>query len=245
MKTSYQKSARIRKVLFFVRICFFLVHYPLNLHSTDPDLNMLNHDKVHGNRFQGYIGLSVTMIPREIVEEEIAQIPMLECRLNYKLNDKLFVHSRLMTNYLTNSLSLGVSWTQSWKNLSISAGDMTEAWFGIAKMESLNATSYGLVNYPSVSVGAKLANYTVKAKVDAIIFLTQESTIGNTSFKDSKEPFTGLIFSMSLQQTLWKDNDLELRVQLNYSEPSHHVWLAFSELNEWMLYPQLSIGYVL
>ncbi|MFC2130166.1 hypothetical protein ACFLSQ_01905 [Bacteroidota bacterium] len=245
MKTTNQKKDTIKKALLFVRIFFFVLYNPLNLYCADADLNMLNHVEANENRFQGYIGLSVTMIPREIVEEEIAQIPMLEGRLNYKVNDNLSVHSRLMTNYLTNSLSLGVSWTQSWKDFSISAGDMTEAWFGIAQMDGFDATSYGLANYPSVSMDVKLADYTVKAKVEGIIFLTQESTIGNTSFKDNKEPFTGMIFSLSLQQSLWKDNDLELGVKLNYTEPSHHVWLAFSEMNEWMLYPQLSMGYSL
>ena len=69
------------------------------------------------------LGVSWTLLPRAIVEEEIRQIPMVNAALRYELPSHFSVTAQLSTVYITNVLSAGVFWSHTLGGVSLAVSD--------------------------------------------------------------------------------------------------------------------------
>jgi len=245
MKKSNQNRKSSKRASMLMMVLLVCLSAQVKLHSEESELSNLFDEKKQPRMTEGYVGISLTMVPRDIVEEEISQIPMLNACLKLKLNDYVSVNSRFMSNYLTNSFSLGVSLKNKYSNMYLTVSDLTEGWIGSCKMTGFKAETYGVKNYPSVAVGMKLNNYTLEANITGILNLTQSAKVGNSSFKVTQTPMSGVSLGLNLEHNVWSGNSVVIGVQLNYSTPSMAAWLAFSELKNRALYPQLNLGYKL
>ncbi len=245
MKTLSKNRANSKRVSKTALLLLVLVNLTLNLYSYEMDYEDLYSKKIMKSSVEGMLGVSVVMMPRAIVEEEIAQVPLLNLGMSYSLKEGLSVESKLMTNYLTNSLSVGVKKTKTWDNAYGSFTNMTEVWYGTARMSGFKANAYGLKIYPSVTLGTKMNDYKLEVKAEAMLNIKQTSKVDNTPFQKEHKLLTGVNMSLMLKHKVWRKNEVVLGVQMNYSEPSHLVWLAFSEVQKWSVYPQFTLGYSL
>jgi len=188
------------------------------------------------------LGVSLTLVPRAIAEEEIRQIPMLDLKVRYGLPLNFSFYSHLSTVYITNIATAGLWWSHSWSNVVLAFSDEFSFWFGVADMTGFDTKAIGLVNRPGVNCGIDIDSYKISLKSEALITLSQHTYFGSTSFGRFKPEFAGLAFSLTVEQPLWKETYASFGLRTNYAKPNYQVWLAFSVQDRWMVFPELQFA---
>ena len=191
------------------------------------------------------LGLSITVLPRIILEEGVLQLPMLEIRSRYGILDNIFLLGHANFVYLANQVSLGIGVTFLCDNVSFSIADKFNYWFGFAKFQGFDATAMGLTNSPVISAGFDLVNLHISMSFEALLSISQHTYFGNASVGIVDLEFVGYAGSFTVEEELWKNNYFLFGIRFQYSLPLYQTWLAFSASNRWALFPEFYIGYQL
>ncbi len=241
MKTRNQtKAARKLSYSYLLGLLMTLLCLSLNLSAQNKYDNFLLSPKAYSNgNLKTSFGLSLTMLPREIVEEEISQVPMLELNLKYGLPNNLSLKVNLSSIYLINTASLGLNWTMDLDDLTLSFGDEVTLMYGTAKLSDYNSTTYGVLNSPNVSVGVELEEFMITFTGKANLLLSQKSQVGDLVLEKSNVNLRGYTLSVCLEKPLWGNHTVALGVRLNYSQPTYHTWMSFTTKSDMMLTPTL------
>lgn len=195
--------------------------------------------------FNVSLGLSMTIVPRAIVQEGVLPLPMLEGRSRYWLTDYIFVTGQANLVYVTNQVSLGLGWAYSVGNFSFAIGDNVGYWFGFADFQGFDATAMGLTNYPYIIVGADVDNLYLSFRTDALFRISQHTTFGSASVGRIKPELTGFAFTLAVEQQVWHNSYFIFGTRIQYALPMYQTWLAFSTYNRWLVSPEIFIGYEL
>ncbi len=191
------------------------------------------------------MGLSLTKLPTQIVEEEINSSPSLffNSRLGLPLN--LSLGMDLATNYISNIGTISLDYRLDLDYIYLSAGVNGSMWFGHVEFESIKLKSYGLLYNPIISVGINLDN-----EILLTTSIETQSGIMSTFSDDSllatfKQPNSNFIFRISLEQPLWNDNWVCIGVKFNFASFYYQSWLSYSAIKDYLLYPEFYFGFIL
>jgi hypothetical protein len=196
-------------------------------------------------KFYSSLGISVTVVPRLVVEEGVLQLPMLDLRARYGLSDNIFISGRANLVYITNQVSLGAGWAHSFGKISISVADNFAYWFGFADFQGFNSTAMGLTNNPNITIGIALDDLHLSLGGEALFTISQHTYFGSASVGRVNPEFVGYAVTVSLEEELWRKNYFLFGLRFQYSLPMYQTWLAFSTSYRWALFPELFIGYEL
>ncbi len=197
------------------------------------------------NKFNLSLGVSMTVIPRAIVQEGVIPLPMLEVRTKYGLSDHFFLTGQANIVYVTNQVSLGIGWADSYKGISFAIADNFGYWFGFADFEGFDAVAMGLTNYPSLTVGAQVDDLSISLRSEVLLSISQHTSFGTSSVGRINPQLAGVAFTLGIEQPLWKDNSILFGTRIQYALPMYQTWLAFSTFHRWLIFPEFFIGYEL
>lgn len=232
---NFKNSGRI---LFIISACF------LNLNAQDHARSfVVSPFPFASGTFSTSIGLSLTVIPRLIVEEGVVQLPMLEARTKYGITDNFYLTGRVNIVYITNQITIGAGWSFANNNCSVSISDHFGYWFGFADFKGFDASSMGLANYPTISIGMKVNELYLTLSGEALINLSQHTYFGSASVGRFKPEYVGYAVSFAIEDEIWKDNIILFGARFQYSLPIYQTWVAFSTSYRWALFPEFFIGY--
>jgi len=190
------------------------------------------------------LGLSLTLLPRAVVEEEIRQIPMVNAALRWALPLNFSLTAGVSTVYITNVASAGVMWSQTHGGISFAVSDEFSYWFGVADMSGFDTQAMGLFNRPAVSAGVDIDSYKLTVKTEVLALLTQHTYFGSASVSRIKPEIAGIATTLFLEQDLWQSTSIMLAFRGNYARPNYQVWLAFSVQDVWLFYPELQAAVI-
>jgi len=200
---------------------------------------------INAGEFHSSIGLSLTIVPRLVVEEGILQLPMLDARARLGITDEFYLSGRANIVYVTNQISIGAGWSYSYKNFSLSVSDHFGYWFGFADFQGFDAKSMGLANYPTITLGVALKGLNVTLSGEALITLSQHTYFGAASVGRFSPEYVGYAVTLAVEEELWEKNYFLFGARFQYSLPMYQSWLAFSTSYRWALFPEFFIGYEL
>jgi hypothetical protein len=234
-------------ILSVTALYFALFFFPNNILAQQDSLKgfVIFPKPINAGQFHSSIGLSLTVIPRLIVEEGVLQLPMLDARARLGISDEFYLSGRANIVYVTNQISLGAGWSYSYKNFSLSIADYFGYWFGFADFQGFDAKSMGLANYPTVTVGLSLNNLNISLSGEALITLSQHTYFGTASVGRFSPEYVGYAVTFAVEEELWKNNYFIFGARFQYSLPMYQTWLAFSTSYRWALFPEFFIGYEL
>ncbi|MCX6136316.1 MAG: hypothetical protein NTV54_02320 [Ignavibacteriales bacterium] len=196
------------------------------------------------NRMSFDIGMSLTLLPRSVVEEEIRQIPMIDFRARWDFSRHFVLTGRISTIYIANQCALGIWWMGRVGPVAFAAGDEVAYWYGTADMEGFNTAAMGLLTYPAVSMGLLVDDVFISVKETALISISQHTYVGDVNIGRIKPSVTGVATTLALEQPLWKHHMIATRLTLNYARPQYQTWLAFTPASTWLMMPEFSFSYI-
>jgi hypothetical protein len=194
--------------------------------------------------FHYSLGATITLLPRQIVEEEIRQIPMINITARYGLPKNFSLTTQIATVYITNVISVGVLWSYPFNNISIGISDEFSYWFGFADLDGFDTKAMGLFNKPGISAGINIDENKITVKSELLIMVSQHTYFGSASVGRVKPKLVGITTTLFLEQDLWKSTYMSFALKANYAIPNYQVWLAFSVQDRWLLFPELQISFL-
>lgn len=191
---------------------------------------------------QWILGTSLTIIPREVAEEQLRQAPMIDGRVELGLPLNFHLRARLATNVITNYGSLGAGWNvQFGHRLGLGADVELGYWYGFAFFEGFDITAMGVLATPSVSVGFALNEVLMSLQLDAQISAwrrTESNGIDVTQDGNALSSYGAGIF---FEQPLVGNRHIAVGIKLNNARQAYQAWLAFATFNKFLLYPEFSL----
>jgi hypothetical protein len=190
------------------------------------------------------VGASLSKLPTEVVEEEINSAPILNFAFRMGLPGQISTIFELNTNYFTNYFSLAFQHSFLNKNMSLAGGVKFAGWFGHPQLSFTNVKATGMILSPYISTGYDFGDFVLSATIDVESYYIYNSSEGNRLGEWFK-PLSGFGLKFSLEQPLWKNHWVNLGMKLNFSKFYYQSWLSFTTIDEFLVYPEFSLGFVL
>lgn len=193
--------------------------------------------------FNYSFGLGITKIPMEVVEEEFNHFPtfIMDTRLNLKGNFSL--KSKFEMNYVTDALDIEIAYSNSifGTNYSISAKGNT--WIGNLDYDVFDVNATGLVVSPIFRIGKEFNRnyYTLEFELQQNWMWTRSD---NIELGRILNQFNGYSLAFITEQEITKSLRLMYQFRLGVLKYSYHSWIAYSFIDEYLLYPEINFGII-
>jgi hypothetical protein len=189
--------------------------------------------------------LNVTIAPREVVRDQVRQLPQIVGLMRIGLPIGFGVGAKLAGNYIANEFSLTPSWSYSYRNFSAAIQTSPALWFGFADFTGFSTLGMGFANAPGLNLGLKFDDFLLSAKVEFITNYWQYTKFGTDIVKHTATEFEGEAITLSIEQDAFGGARINWGVRLNYTRPDYQLWLAFSDSRLRTLTPEFFFGIVL
>jgi hypothetical protein len=190
-------------------------------------------------------GVHLTLLPREVVEEEIGQSPVANLDFRLGLPWNISLTSNFHTNYIVNSGGIGFQWSFAGNKFPLAVGSEANMWFGHVEFRAIQLKSWGLINTPYIIIGADFDDVLVslRAEMHQSMLVTHD---GDENYLGKQtDPFAGFAFEFVVEQPLWRDNWVSLGVKVNYSRFYYQSWLSYNTVKEYLTYPEFLFAFAL
>jgi hypothetical protein len=190
------------------------------------------------------IGISLTRLPNEIIEEEINTLPMLNADFNLSLPRKFSFHAKINANYISNMLSLALQKNIIDKKFALAIGLNSSIWYGHLYQDLIRLNAYGAILNPYIIGGIHFKDLYLSLKIENQYSVMKTISEDDAMLGKSFQPNSAYSFQFSIEQPLWNNNWVALGVKFNYAKFNYQAWLTYSAINEYMLYPEYSFTFI-
>lgn len=195
--------------------------------------------------WQNSLGLSLSTLPKEIVEEELNQSPALDVRSRLGLPWGISADARFLIQVLTNHIAIGGSWSHAFGRFAFSLGDDAAFWFGFLTIDGFDNSANGWLNYPHITVGYDFGPLRLMLRADMLLVLSYRAYAGDNLLASDKNGFGGYSGSITIEQPFWKDTHVTLGFKASYLRYFYQSWFTFETFNRYLFIPELSVGFIL
>ena len=191
------------------------------------------------------LALDLTIAPRQVVRDEIRQIPQLVGSMRLGLPAGFGVGVRLAGNYIANEFSISPSWSYSFGPFSVAVQDVPSIWLGAADFSGFSAFGMGFTNEPGITAGVQVDDFLLSAGANTIASYWHYTKFGPDVVKRSTYEFEGEAFTLAVEQDAFGNRRINWGVRFNYTRPGYQLWLAFSDTRQRILQPEFFFGMIL
>ena len=198
-------------------------------------------------RWRSSIGFNLLATPEDVTEEVRIRVPTLDYHALRRINDHFLIESRWYSQVIQNHLSAGPHWrTGLSKNLYIDVGNDIAYWFGILKVAGFKSSASGWIDYPAFSIGYKThKNLLVTFKTELSYNLYYRARNGENSFSSGVPYYNGEAFTLALEQPFYNHKHLTLAFTAIRNRFNWQTWALFYKTDRKILYPQITVGFIL
>jgi len=200
---------------------------------------------VQEKAWQVSVGLTLTTPAREVTEEVAVRGPAFDAHALYGLPSNFTLDGRAISQVIQNHFSLGVRWAYPMGRFSVGAGYDVAWWFGFLEVGGFDSKANGWLNYPAVSVGYAFDDALLTLKAEAILNMSYSSFVGENEVSSDANTFAGMAFGLFLEQPFWKHTNVTLGFKANYTKFHWMTWALFSTFDQYLFYPEITIGFIL
>ncbi len=233
----------ISKVIFFL-IAIRLISSPA--FASDKDIDNIIFPGI--SQFPDndlFVGVSMTILPRAIVDDEIRQVPVIDIRSRLWLPCNFSANIEISSVYIANQARAGIAFNYSYRNTSFSLGTDIAYWYGFARLDGFDTEAFGWILYPKFAAGIKFDDLFLTLSSELIIITSRETIFGGTTINNQKNEFSGFAIALAIEQPFWGNNDFLISGKLNFARSLYQSWLTFTTFDKLMLYPEFSVGFLL
>lgn len=197
-------------------------------------------------RFRFGFGASMDVLPLKLVQSETRQLPQVLAQVRSGLPWGFSADARLTAIVLKNELELGLAWSAPVGKLWLSAFDHHGFAYGVVGAQGFDASSWGWLNKPGVSLGFAVNALRFTFSLELIYTLTQHSRLGDlTTVRKDDVGFAGGAVTVTVETLLRGGGIIFYGVGLYRTAPNYELWLAFSDVRARLPHPRFFAGYAL
>ena len=177
----------------------------------------------------------------EIVEEEFSLLPMLEADYKYPVSNNGVLNFHLSTLGILNFVSAGYQLKHYTNGLNFALEANLGYWFGLAKFSGFNAHSMGLQSEYSIGVGLNSGNVNISIKAGVVLHINEVWQIGDLTFNRDGISISGSSLSIGIEQP-FVGKQILLGLKINNSKPTYHTFCAYTQNQNFHIFPSVYMG---
>lgn len=189
------------------------------------------------------VGALIDVLPRRVVQSEQRQIPQLTANLRYGLPLGFSADARAAAVVINNQLELGVAWGSHQGPIAMSLHDHQGFWFGLIGAQGFDASGWGWINKPGLSVGFEWGRARFTVTGELIYVFGQHVRLGADNIARGAVVFAGESYSVTVENLLDSGRLWYFGLGLLRTSPNYQAWLAFSDVRSQLPYPRFFGGY--
>jgi hypothetical protein len=189
------------------------------------------------------VGGHVDILPRRIVQSEQRQIPQVVVQARVGLPVGFSAQARLAAIVINNQLEVGAAWTYDAGPVALSVHDHQGFWIGTLGVQGFDATGWGFLNKPGISVGLPMGSVRFTLTGELIYTFGQHVRLGADNLARGQLVFAGAGLTLMVENLLDSGGLWYFGVGLFRTTPNYQAWLAFSDERYVLPYPRLLGGY--
>jgi hypothetical protein len=189
------------------------------------------------------VGALIDVLPRRIVQSEQKEIPQITVQFRMGLPFGFSADARLAAIYINNQAEIGVAWTYDVGRVALSIHDHQGFWFGILGVQGFDATGWGSLNKPGISVGLPMGSVRFTLTGELIYTFGQRIRLGADTIARGQLVFAGGGLILTVENLLDGGGLWYVGLGLYRTIPNYQAWLAFSDQRYALPYPRLVGGY--
>lgn len=194
-------------------------------------------------RLRVVMGASVDVLPRRLVESEQRHVPHLTGGIRWGLPFGFSLDARASAVILSNEAQAGLAWSSDSKHFAFDLHARTGAWFGAIGVEGFDATGFGILSSPGLTLGFPLRELRFSLGFDALVVQAQSITVGDSALHRNRLMLEGVAMPFVVESLLPNGGAFYYGVTLLWARPDYQLWLAFSDSRTRQLYPRFVAGY--
>ncbi len=191
------------------------------------------------------LDLNITIAPREVVRDEIRQIPQLAFAMRIGLPEHFGIGVRVAGNYIANQFAIIPSWSYSTGHFSFGFQNTSALWFGAADFTGFSTFAMGFSNAPGISAGMRVEDFLLSAQLEAITNFWHYTKFGSDVVHRQIAEFEGEALTLAVEQDAFGGRRINWGVRFDYTTPGYQLWLAFSDTRHRILTPSFFFGMIL
>jgi hypothetical protein len=189
-------------------------------------------------------GALVDILPTRVVENQMRQVPMLTGNVRLGLPAGFSADMRLAAIVITNSLELGAAWTGHVSDLAISVHNHLGIWYGFLGVSGFDATGYGTLDTPGISLGLPWKRTRFTLTVELIATLGQHTKLGDAkTLARSRVALAGTSALLTIESFLPNSSAIYYGLGVIRAVPNYQAWVGFSDSRARLPYPRFVAGY--
>lgn len=199
------------------------------------------------NQFKHIISISSASLPEDFIEEasDFLKAPLFGYSAQYGLPSNFIAFGNVSTNIITWQMTLGAKWFHSFDEFSFSLGYDIAYLYGQLKQYGFNSKVSGWMNYPNITLGYEFNNMAFSLITEATLVTSMTEYQDDIKTSSDYNEFTGVAFTLVLEQPLWKDRYLTIGIKMNYSNFYYPAWAAYETFDKYYWIPEFKVGLVL
>lgn len=190
----------------------------------------------------GTAGVSVTFLPRSLVEAEIREAPLLDLRIRYGLPNQFSLEGGIRSNVFTNFIDLRGRYAFNLDPVFIGPSLRIGWWYGFAPFDGFDIRAASWLNYPGIDFGLKYDSIRFGATIEAQIITSLTIRTDGITTEETQNEVGGYALHLFLEQPFWGKTSTAIGLRVNYSKSIYQAWLAFSSFDEYLFYPEFTFG---
>ncbi|HMK39586.1 MAG TPA: hypothetical protein VK569_09610 [Bacteroidota bacterium] len=190
-------------------------------------------------------GLTTVAPPVEITEELQVRWPAFDYHALYGIPYGFALEGRAAVQVLQNRFSAGPKWSSEVGPVSYSLGWDLSYWFGALTVGGFDSKAHGWEGSPNVSLGYRFGDIAATVKVEALMDYSFVSSQGGLEVTTNSTWFTGMGYSVVLEQPFYKHQYLTLGLRAMYTKFFWQTWSLFPTFDRYLFYPEIIVGFIL
>lgn len=220
-------------------ICIYFASLNASIAKDDNLFHYLNNSDIWN--YRSNISIGAIILPREVFEDALSQIPVLNYSGKILLPANFTNYHKLSTIFLSNHISTGFEYNIDLDIVKISPSFEIGYWFGFYSSEGIDVSSKGFTLYPSIILSKQIYDFYVTGKF-GLMYQTQRTFAGNNQLGRTIAGYTGFYFSLIGEKEFLPDNFITFEFKFNYTKFHNLTWLSYATFEQLMLYPEIIIG---
>lgn len=189
------------------------------------------------------VGALVDVLPRRVVQSEQRQIPELTAHFRYGLPWGFSADARASAVVINNQLEVGVAWGSHQGPIAMALHDHQGFWFGLIGAQGFDASGWGWINKPGLSIGFELGRTRFTFGGELIYVFGQHVRLGADNIARGAVLFAGESFTVTVENLLDSGRLWYFGLGVLRTFPNYQAWLAFSDERSRFPYPRFFGGY--
>jgi hypothetical protein len=187
-------------------------------------------------------GLMLDVLPARVVDASAREYPHLALQFRYGLPRGFSADVKLNAVIVSNEVQVGGAWAFAAGPVVIAIQEHLALWFSKIGSTGFDATAWGLMSFPGLSVGAAARGSWFALCGEVILVHAQHVSFGRGRVDHFDTHRAGFLLTFSVETPV-RRGLIFYGVSAIRADPDYQLWQAFSDNPYKQIYPRFFAGY--